>query len=154
MPTDSTEASFKFRNMTTISIQQLSAAFLLSFLLLALSSALPAQAQPAAELKDFTFTIEQTDNGIRLESQKGSAWINISFSSDCDAPQAIDEYGMTRLEEVDPEKDEDLADFLFTITKTATGIRLDGIEGTAWKELSFSLQPNEKQTINQFGMLE
>ncbi len=127
---------------------------LLSLLFLYLGNGLSAQAQRVAALKDFSFTIEQTDSGIRLESQKGSAWINISFRSDCDAPQAIDEYGMTQLDEVDPKKDENLADFLFTITKTADGIRLDGLEGTAWKELSFSLRPNEKPTINQFGMLE
>ena len=48
--------------------------------------------------------------------------------------------------------DENLADFLFTMTKTKNGIELKGTEGTAWTELKFSLAENKKQVINQLGI--
>jgi hypothetical protein len=103
-------------------------------------------------LKEFKITIEKTDNGLKLLSDKGSAWIDLSFSLAKDKPQAIDEYGMTQLGKVSTDKDPKLADYLFTITKTNEGITLTGVEGTAWKELSFSLEKNGRQAINQFGM--
>ncbi|MCG8319187.1 MAG: hypothetical protein MI921_06770 [Cytophagales bacterium] len=96
--------------------------------------------------------MEKTDNGIKLTSTEGSAWIDLAFSIDNDLPQAIDEHGMTKTDKVSSEKDANLADFLFTMTKTENGIVLQGIEGTAWTDLSFSLTENRKQTIDQFGM--
>tara|TARA_R110002074_G_scaffold212666_4_gene382201 strand:+ start:166 stop:594 length:429 start_codon:yes stop_codon:yes gene_type:complete len=105
-----------------------------------------------AELKDFKLIIEKTDNGIKMRSEKGSAWIDLSFSLNNYRPQAVDEYGMTDLKKVSENKDENLADFLFTITKTENGIELKGIEGTAWTELKFSLADNKQQAIDQFGM--
>ena len=104
------------------------------------------------ELKDFKVIVEKTDNGIKMKSEKGSAWIDLSFSLNNDQPQAVDEYGMTELKNVSENKDEKLADFLFTIAKTENGIKLKGIEGTAWTELNFSLAENKKQAIDQFGM--
>ena len=59
---------------------------------------------------------------------------------------------MTELENLSEIKDNNFADFLFTITKTENGIELKGIEGTAWTELKFSLAENGKQAINQNGM--
>jgi hypothetical protein len=96
--------------------------------------------------------VENTENGIKMQSIEGGAWINLSFSIKNDQPQAIDEYGLTELEKISPKKDTNLADFLFTITKTEKGIVLKGIEGTAWTDLSFSLTEKEKQAIDQFGM--
>ena len=45
-----------------------------------------------AELKDFKLIIEKTDNGIKMRSEKGSAWIDLSFSLNNYRPQAVDEY--------------------------------------------------------------
>jgi hypothetical protein len=59
---------------------------------------------------------------------------------------------MTHIDKVSTDKDPKLADFLFTVTKTKDGIALQGIEGTAWKELRFPLQNNRKLSIDQFGM--
>ena len=61
---------------------------------------------------------------------------------------------MTQLGKVATNEDPNLANYLFTITKTKDGITLTGIEGTAWKELSFSLQKNGRQSIDQFGMTD
>lgn len=104
------------------------------------------------ELKDFKVVVEKTDNGIKMKSEKGSAWKDLSFSLNNDQSQSVDEYGMTDLNSVSENKDKELADFLFTITKTDNGIKLKGIEGTAWIELKFSLAKNKQQAINQFGM--
>lgn len=123
-----------------------------ALLLLPISFNLLAQAHQATDLKDFKITVEKTEKGIKLESLQGSAWLDLSFSVGTDNPQAIDEYGMTKLESVSPRKDANLANFLFTITKTENRIVLKGLEGAAWTELSFTLAPNGKQTINQFGM--
>lgn len=126
----------------------------LASLLFLFSFGLMAQEKSAADLKDFKITIEKTADGIKMQSWDGSAWIDLGFSLSNNKPQAIDEFGMTSLGKVSPHKDSNLADFLFTITKKKDQIILTGIEGTAWKELSFPLAVNEKATINQFGMTE
>ncbi len=113
-----------------------------------------AQEQGSADFKEFKITIEKTDNGLKMYNHKGSAWINLSFSDINDKPQAIDEYGMTQSGKASANKDPKLADYLLTIIKTKDGITLTGIEGTAWKELSFTLPENGKQSIDQFGMTE
>jgi hypothetical protein len=124
---------------------------IIALLFLTVTSELVAQ-EKMTELKDFKIIIEKTDDGIKMKSENGSAWIDLSFSLNNYRPQAVDEYGMTELKNVSENKDENLADFLFTITKTENGIELKGIEGTAWIDLKFSLAKNKKQAINQFGM--
>lgn len=127
---------------------------LIAFFFMTFSLQSTAQELASNELKEFQITIERTEDGLKMLSSKGSAWINLSFSLVNNKPQAIDEYGMTKLGDVSSNKDPELADYLFTITKTKDGILLKGIEGTAWKELSFSLRQNDKQVINQFGMTD
>jgi hypothetical protein len=127
---------------------------LTALFVMTVSSKSIAQEQGNVDFKDFKITIERTDNGFKMQSDKGSAWIDLGFSLANNKPQAIDEYGMTQLGKVTTNKDPKLSDYLFTITKTKDGITLTGIEGTAWKELSFSLQKNGRQSINQFGMTE
>ena len=124
---------------------------LMALSFLAATSELIAQ-EKKEELKDFKVIVEKTNNGIKMKSEKGSAWIDLSFSLNNDQPQAVDEYGMTELKNVSENKEEKLADFLFTIAKTENGIKLKGIVGTAWTELNFSLAENKKQAIDQFGM--
>ncbi len=125
---------------------------LLAFFILAFNSGLFAQEKQTIDLKDFKIVIEKTDNGIKMQSLKGSAWLDLTFSINNDQSQAIDEFGMTELDKRTSDKDLKLADFLFTITKTEKGLVLRGLEGTAWTDLSFSLVKNEKQAIDQFGM--
>lgn len=113
-----------------------------------------AQERVPTGLKDFKIAIEKTDNGIELKSIKGSAWAELSFNSNIDKPQAIDEYGMTELTKASTAKDLNLADFMFTIIMTEDGIELIGIEGTYWTKLSFSVTQNQRKTIDQYGMCE
>lgn len=146
------ELKFKNRDMKTIlNFRKLFSIMVMALLFLTATSELVAQ-EKTAELKEFKIIVEKTDDGIKMKSEKGSAWIDLSFNLNNDRPQAVDEYGMTELNNVSENKDENLADFLFTITKTENGIELKGIEGTAWTELKFSLAENKKQAIDQFGM--
>lgn len=124
---------------------------IMTLILLTATCELIAQ-EKTTELKDFKVIIEKSDNGIKMKSEKGSAWIDLCFSLKNFKPQAVDEYGITELENISENKDENIADFLFMITKTENGIELNGIEGTAWTELKFFLVKNKKQAINQFGM--
>jgi|TARA_B100000767_G_C19333920_1_gene356856 arginine repressor len=137
---------------TKLKFKKLTLNTLIALFVLTASSELVAQEKKSDNLKNFKVVVEKTDNGIKMQSVKGSAWIDLSFSINNDKPQAIDEYGMTVLNKISSEKDSNLADFLFTITKTENGIVLKGIEGTAWTDLSFSLLENGKQAIDQFGM--
>jgi hypothetical protein len=125
---------------------------LIAIFILALNSESFAQEEQTIDLKDFKIIIEKTDNGIRMQSLKGSAWLDLTFSINDYQPQAINEFGMTELDKKNSAKDPKLADFLFTITITEKGIILRGLEGTAWTDLSFSLAKNEKQAIDQFGL--
>ncbi|WP_196889464.1 hypothetical protein [Aureivirga sp. CE67] len=102
--------------------------------------------------KKFKISIEKTENGLKMKSLEGTAWIDLSFSLKNDKPQAIDEFGMTSLKDTKPKESQDLANFKFTISKTDEGVTLKGLEGTAWKELSFSILDNEKKIIDQNGM--
>ena len=124
---------------------------ILALLFLTATSELVAQ-KKNPDLKQFKVIVEKTDNGIKMKSKKGSAWIELSFSLNNYQAQAVDEFGMTELKSISKNKDENLADFLFTITKTEKGIELKGIEGTVWSELKFSLANNQKKAIDQFGM--
>ncbi|MCU0418520.1 MAG: hypothetical protein MUC38_02585 [Cyclobacteriaceae bacterium] len=110
--------------------------------------------QPASHRKDFNITIEETETGFKMHSVKGSAWINLSFRLSDDKPQGIDEYGMTTRGQATAHTDPQLADYLFLIKKTEEGIELTGIEGTAWKQLKFTLPEKGKRTINAWGIVD
>jgi hypothetical protein len=127
---------------------------LIAIMMLTATTELIAQEKKSTDLKDFKFLVETTENGLKIQSFKGSAWTELTFSINNDRPQAIDEYGMAVLDKVSTKKDSNLADFLFTITKTEDGIILKGIEGTAWTDLSFLLSKNGRQAIDQFGMIK
>ena len=137
---------------TKLNFRKLITNTLMAAFVLTASSELIAQEKKADDLKSFKVVVEKTENGIKMQSIEGSAWVDLSFSINNDKPQAIDEYGMTELNKISSDKDSNLTNFLFTITKTENGIVLKGIEGTAWTDLSFSLSENRKQAIDQFGM--
>ncbi len=136
---------------TKMKFRKLFSIIVVALLFLTGTAELIAQNKTAV-LKDFKLIVEKTDNGIKMKSEKGSAWLDLSFSLNNYRPQAVDEYGITNLKNVSENKEENLADFLFTITKTENGIELKGIEGTAWTELKFSLTDNKQLVIDQFGM--
>ncbi len=137
---------------TKLSFKRVISNLLIAVFVITASSELIAQEKKSNDLKNFKIVVEKTENGIKIQSVEGSAWIDLTFSINNDQPQAIDEYGITKLEKISSEKDSILANFLFTITKTESGIVLKGIEGTAWTDLSFSLAKNGRQAIDEMGI--
>ena len=118
------------------------------------SSIMVAQDHETSHLKDFKIVVENTTNGVKMKSDKGTAWTDLSFNLHKNQPQAINAYGMTNLAHVASSENPNVADFLFIITKTNNGINLKGIKGTSWTDLSFSQVESGKQTIDQNGMQE
>ncbi len=105
--------------------------------------------------EEFLINVGLSDTEINMTCQRGCAWTKLSFSTRPGQPVAVDQYGMTNLSEESATSDQEaIADFLFTIERTDNGVLLRGIEGAAWKSLSFSLPTNRTQAINQLGMLE
>lgn len=52
----------------------------------------------ATELADFLFTIERTEEGVRLEGKRGTAWKVLTFScASGECSQAVDQNGMVSL---------------------------------------------------------
>ncbi|RNL88099.1 hypothetical protein ED312_09275 [Sinomicrobium pectinilyticum] len=45
------------------------------------------------------------------------------------------------------------ASFKIIVEKTANGIAMHGVEGTAWVDLSFSLRSNQSRVVNAHGMI-
>lgn len=105
-------------------------------------------------LKPFKITIENNGDRIKMYSSQGSAWVDLSFPIEGNKEQAINQFGMTELNESISNKDTKFANYLFVISRTKDGVKLRGLEGTAWKELSFILPLNAKQAIDHFGMIK
>lgn len=120
------------------------------------ASDLFAQESKEIKLSEFLLVVQNSDNNkIAMECKEGCAWKTLSYNlSDNSKPQAIDEYGMTDLNKVNPQEDAELSNFLFTIERKGNKLFFKGVEGTAWTELSFSISPQQEQAINQMGMTE
>lgn len=125
--------------------------FLMAFIFFNSVSTLLAQTKNT-HLKDFKISIEKTHNGLKMKCVKGCAWIDLTFDINDYIPQAIDDHGMINLKEVQQNQTGKNSHFLFTIMKTKNEIKLKGLKGTAWTELTFSLNQNQKQAINQYGL--
>ena len=138
---------------TKLNFKQLIIDVLIVVFVLTASSELLAQEKKSTDLKDFKVLVEKTDNGIKMICENGCAWKELTYSINDYKPQAIDEYGMTELNKNSLDKDSNLTDFLFILTKTEKGIKLKGIEGTARTDLSFSLSKNKQKAIDQLGMI-
>lgn len=138
---------------TQLNLSRTLTKLLIITIIIVANSGLMAQKSTKTEIKDFKIIIEKTTDGLKLECKKGSAWINLSFSLGDNKEMAIDEYGMSDSNKVLANKNSKLADYLITIMKTDEGIKLKGVEGTAWSKLSFTLKDGERQAINQFGMI-
>ena len=101
----------------------------------------------------FQILVETTDTGIKLTGMKGCVWKELTFNLEMNKPQAIDEDGMATLNSTNSVRGSKLRTFLFTITKTIDGLSFEGIQGTAWKNLTFTFPQNKcYQIIDQNGM--
>lgn len=134
-------------------IKTFSKLFMMSIFILASSKSV-AQEIKSAELSDFKIIIEKNDSGINLKCQKGCAWKELTYSAENNnKPQAIDANGMTELNGSSENNESKKSTFLFTVEKIENGLKLIGMHGTAWTELSFWYPKNGKQAINQLGMI-
>ena len=107
------------------------------------------------QLSDFKVVIENTDDGVKMQSLGGPmSWIELSFSLNTNKPQGVDENGMADLTDLDHPRKKQPTEFYFNVAKTDDGIQLKGIRGTAWEELSFTLEDNQKQAFDESGMAE
>lgn len=114
-----------------------------------------------ADLKAFTITIEMTENGVKMQSLEGSAWLDLELYPLTKREMAFDHHGSVSsfsddsatADFMEIATDSDLANYLITIAKSEDGVVLKGHKGTAWKTLTFSLQVGDKQSINQNGMI-
>jgi len=107
------------------------------------------------ELSPFNIQVVKTEEEIKLKCTLGCAWTELNFTKNNYQAQFVDEFGMSDSKDRESEKtDDNLANFIFSISKTEEGIQLIGEQGTAWKELNFSLKNYEPQIITQTGMKE
>lgn len=111
-----------------------------------------AQKHTMNEESGFEIVVESVRDQVALKCNSGCAWKELGYTNN--RIQAIDQYGMSSIRREAPKQDAKLANFLFTIEKTADGVNLKGIEGTLWKALSFTCKSGDcNQAINQLGMI-
>jgi len=122
---------------------------LLIVLMIGASNALFSQTKAEAEFPKFLILIETTSEGLKLTSQEGCAWKELTFTLNQDKPQAIDQFGMTSLNA--DIRTNDHSNFLFIIKKTKEGISLEGKRGTAWTNLKFSCQQGKCYQLIDFN---
>ena len=125
---------------------------LFSFLLTAILVVTTAFSKKNSDLKDFEIEFQSTTNGLKLIGQKGTAFKELSFSLRENVQQGIDQFGMTIPETKKNTKDNNLAEFEFTIEKVNTEYVLVGKKGTAWTRLSFTFSPTNKAIVDQNGV--
>jgi hypothetical protein len=138
---------------TTSTIIQIFKRSLVVILVLTVNWDIAGQEKDSANLNEFKINIERTGNGFKMYSDAGSAWIDLEFKLGNNRTKVINQYGMTELANVSTNKDSKFTDYLFTISRRNNRITVIGIKGTAWKELSFSLEINDNQFINHLGMI-
>lgn len=122
--------------------------------ILGVSSQVSAQEEDNNDLTEFLIKIEATKSHIKLNCVTGCDWKELQYTTtSANLMQAINRSGMADLTERDLLREADSTDFIFLIERTNIGLTLKGLEGTAWKELSFNCPEGECiQMIDQMGM--
>ena len=126
--------------------------FLALFVVICLGNSANAQTSCNLEASKFILLVENTEDGVKLTSNKGCAFAELTFSLREGQVQEIDQFGMRSANDK-AVKDKSLASFRFTVKKTKDGFAFEGIEGTSWKKLSFTCPVNTSQLIDQNGMI-
>jgi hypothetical protein len=117
------------------------------------STSLIAQDEPE-EVAKFKISIESSKKAIKLVCLQGCNWKELHYrTTSANILQAVNQYGMTDLTQREVMQSEGANYFLFTIETSENTISLKGIEGTAWKELSFSCNDLQcKRIVDAFGV--
>lgn len=93
----------------------------------------------------FLVTVEKNGNSIELRCESGCKWSHLILEPRSES-YIINDYGFSEGNTIETDK------FAFSIQPNSFGVDLDGIKGTAWLDLNFSLKENQIQAINQLGM--
>lgn len=104
-----------------------------------------AQTKSKETLSDFNIAVSFTEKGIQFEAAKGCAWTKLNFDSI--KQEGIDNFGMN-----DTDTPTKKTTFYFTVERTKTGLKLKGLKGTAWKELSFVVKSHKKYQLTASGV--
>ena len=91
----------------------------------------------------FLIEIENTAYGIFITGVKGCGFSYIEFGLNEGQIQEFDRFGMRSNDS------NRISSFRISIKKTKDGIILEGIEGTKWKELSYTCPTGCRQLVNQ-----
>ena len=93
----------------------------------------------------FLVTVKKNNNTIELKCETGCQWSHLVLEPR-NTPYIINDYGFSEGRTIDTDK------FAFSIKPTDIGVELNGLNGTAWVDLTFSLRGNKTKVINQLGM--
>lgn len=118
-------------------------------LLIAASGRMTAQ----PKYHHFLIGITTHDGNATLVAKKGCSWKTLEFPLAPNTEQAVNDLGLTTVETSEQERADKPEKMLFTIERTVDGLRLRGIKGIAWPDLSFSCSGGGcNQWINEYGM--
>ncbi|GAA0738896.1 M56 family metallopeptidase [Gaetbulibacter jejuensis] len=94
----------------------------------------------------FFITIEKNENSITLKCENGCKWSKLLLDTNTNRSYTFTDYGFSESKTLETDQ------FAFTIEPNESGVFLNGLKGTAWLELSFSLYENQVRAIDQFGV--
>jgi len=104
------------------------------------------------EVQGFELVIENSESGILMKGNSGTAWVELGFSLRSGRVPVVDSFGVTQVKGDQFREDVSNANFSFKITRKNNQINLTSFHGTHWTDLSFTLPKDEKLVINQFGV--
>jgi len=97
------------------------------------------------ETNSFLVFVEKNGNTLELRCESGCRWSHLVLEPNSE-PYIINDFGFSEGKTLDTDK------FAFSIEPNQSGVLLNGLKGTAWVDLVFSLPKNQKQAVNQLGM--
>ncbi|MDC7997311.1 hypothetical protein [Gilvibacter sediminis] len=112
-----------------------------------------AQLGDTSQKKTFNLTIAKDGKQIVMACRSGCAWETLSFESPRRGLSVtVDQFGMKGDRQTASNPDE-LSEFSFSIAKMRGEYKLIGLEGTAWKTLTFTLPEDDSEaTISTGGV--
>ncbi len=110
---------------------------ILILFLISVSDILSAQNKTTQE-SSFKITIALKDDVIKLTSENGCSWKELSFQLKRNETQIIDQFGMLSKTRNATTQDKNLAIFQFSIRRTAQGVSLKRLKGPSMKDFSLS----------------
>lgn len=97
------------------------------------------------ETNSFLVFVEKNGNTLELRCESGCRWSHLVLEPNSE-PYIINDFGFSEGNTLASDK------FAFSIEPNQSGVLLNGLKGTAWVDLAFSLPKNQKQAVNQLGM--